>query len=291
MLAEIATIVAKEAATMALEPLIRSLLAVQDEQLKRLESLHEDVRSLRDGPWRLANIYLREAQVAATPQRQEEWLQQTRAELYKAMSLSQGTAREAVIQANLAIVYGLLRQDIEARTWARGSFDAAQGYLTALAEEAQRLLRARPDLRTSLRNRALSLMPPSVEWLWWKNEVTSEDQIPPLRRSIGSQSYYVPLRLRLRPAIEAGRELPLDERQIGTALGLPAIDWLQAKTAVWTLQLPAIQRLYDVRRAYEQLEDYRQLCAAFGVPARRGRLLVDLSTHPTARVAYLRENS
>lgn len=276
MLVEIATVVAQEAATMALEPLVRNLLMAQDVQV------------LVDGPWRRAQIHLEEVGTVNGRPRQEECLLEAQRALYEALSLSQGTAREAVVAADLALVFGLRGARDEASNWARRSFDAAERYLLMAAGEAQALLRATPELTTSLRNNALSFMPPSVEWLWWKNEVTSEGQIPPLRRTAGSQSYFVPLRLRLRPAIEAGRELPLDEKQIGPALGLPKMSWLHAKTAVWTLRLPAIRRLYDVRRAYQQLDEYRQLCAAFGVPARRGRLTVDLSTQPAARVAYLR---
>lgn len=287
MLVEIATVVAKEAAALALEPLVRDLLTAQDAQLERLEALHEDVRVLVDGPWKRAQIHLGEVGTVKGRHRQEECLREAQRALYEALSLSQGTAREAMIAADLAIVLGLRRRGDEASNWARQSFDAAERYLTKVADEAQALLRTTPELKTSLRSSALSFMPPSVEWLWWKNEVTSEDQIPPVRRAAGSQSSFVPLRLRLRPAIEAGRELPLDEKQIGSALGLPQISWLHAKTAVWTLRLPSIQRLYDARRAFQQLDEYRQVCAAFGVPARRGRLLIDLSTQRNAQVTYL----
>jgi hypothetical protein len=287
MLVEIAAVVAKEAAPVALESLVRALLTAQDAQLERLKALHEDVEVLVEGPWKRAQIHLGEVGTVKGRHRQEECLLEAQRALYEALSLSQGTAREAVIAADLALVWGLRGERDEASNWAKKSFDAAEGYLIKLADEAQALLRATPELKTSLRSSALSFMPPSVEWLWWKNEVTSEDQLPPLRRAAGSQSYFVPLRLRLRPAIVAGRELPLDEKQIGPALGLPQMSWLHAKTAVWTLRLPAIRRLYDARRAYQQLDEYRQLCAAFGVPARRGRLLVDLSTQRAAQVTYL----
>jgi hypothetical protein len=286
MLEVIAMEVAKEAATMALEPLVRDLLTAQDAQLKQLKALHEDVKVLVDGPWKRAQIHLGEVGMVKGRRRQEECLLEAQRALYEALSLSESTAREAIIEADLALVWGLRGRGDEASTWARRAFDAAERYLTKVADETQALLRATPELKTSLKNSALSFMPPSVEWLWWKNEVTSEDQLPPLRRAAGSQSYFVPLRLRLRPAIEAGRELPMDEKQIGPALGLPQMSWLHAKTAVWTLGLPPIQRLYDARRAYQQLDEYQQVCAAFGVPARRGRLLIDLSTQRGAQVTY-----
>ena len=135
MLVEIAAVVAKEAAPVALESLVRALLTAQDAQLERLEALHEDVKVLVEGPWKRAQIHLGEVGTVKGRHRQEECLREAQRALYEALSLSQGTAREAVIAADLALVWGLRGERDEASNWARQSFDAAERYLIMAADE------------------------------------------------------------------------------------------------------------------------------------------------------------
>jgi hypothetical protein len=66
-----------------IEPLLRELLQVQDEQAKAISRIDANVQRLIDGPWETARSYVEEA--ALTPlEGREEKLQAASAELHRA---------------------------------------------------------------------------------------------------------------------------------------------------------------------------------------------------------------
>lgn len=285
-LAFIGNAVASKALNASMDVVIKDLLKVQDRQMKMLESIHEDVQALVESPWNRSRNHLAEA-IATSGSRQREALEDAARALYDAVSIFDKSAREPVAAADLAVVHGVLGKPDLAGFWAVRSFEAAERYIGKLAEDVQHRIRTPPPLSQSVRSRILNVTPPSIEWLWWKNEITTEDQLTTVHRTLGSQAYFVPLRLRLRPAIEAGVRLPDDRRELARVLGVPSLSWIEAKTVGWTMTLPEIRRLYDARAMTGQLAEYAGLCRAFGRPARPGTMHVDLSTQQEAEVRYL----
>jgi hypothetical protein len=160
-------------------------------------------------------------------------------------------------------------------------------YIRRLTEDVERRIRARPPLNESFRDRLLNVTPPSIEWLWWKNEISTEEQLTTVHRALGSQAYFVRLRLRLRPAIEAGVRIPAGRSEIARVLDLPSLSWIEAKTVNWTMTLQEVQDLYAARSLTAQLADYAALCRSFDRPARPGTMRVDLSTQEGAVVRYI----
>jgi hypothetical protein len=60
-LAEIASGIAAKVAISAARPLLLALLGVQDQQLKLLTTMQDDIRKLLEGPWKQARLLVAEA--------------------------------------------------------------------------------------------------------------------------------------------------------------------------------------------------------------------------------------
>ena len=282
MLEQLGVLLVSRATGAAIAPLVTAFLDVQQQQRDLLRSIQHDLTALREGPWHESGTYLEDFRATSD----SRFLDRAVDALRRALGTMKGTAAEAAIAANLALAYELQGRRGDAARWALGALDRAEEHLASSARDAQAQLRAPVSVRGSLRERLLNVTPPTIEWLWWLPGVTTGDQVPALRRKVGSQAYFVPLRLRLRPAIEAGVRLPDEPAALARALGLDEVSWLEAKTVRWTLQLPAIQRLYAARAEYTELADYAALCGVFGKAAAVGEFRVDLSTQRGAVVEY-----
>jgi len=96
--------------TEVLEPLLRALLQVQDEQAATLKRIDANVQRLIDGPWETERTYLEEASLpVVTPEQREDKLRNASTEMYRAVSLQpEGSLQRAYACLDLALVQWLL---------------------------------------------------------------------------------------------------------------------------------------------------------------------------------------
>lgn len=144
MLVELATAIGQRAAVSATQILLRDLLGIQDRQLEALEAIRQDVRTLREGPWREAKLLLVEAAEASDKNRRDSYLQAAKAALFKAVSLEPSTTpRRATVAADLAIVLGMLREQQASLRWALTAHDDQAEAVRTAVLSATRTLNSR----------------------------------------------------------------------------------------------------------------------------------------------------
>lgn len=119
-------IAAVPAAQEVWEPLLKSLLQVQDEQTKTIARIDANVQRLIDGPWRRAHDYLEEAQHSDTAEQRRDKLRHASDALHEAISLQDaGTLGLAYAYLNLALVERLLGESSASVLQAHHALDAA----------------------------------------------------------------------------------------------------------------------------------------------------------------------
>ncbi|HZI74887.1 MAG TPA: hypothetical protein VFD73_12860, partial [Gemmatimonadales bacterium] len=140
---ELAASIGGQKAAKALQPLLRDLLDIQDQQLERLRAVQDDVRKLVEGPWRRARTALEDAQ-SSDGSRQKELLQRAESALQEAHSQeAKANAARAAAAADLALVTSLLGHRDEGQKWARRAHQDGQQAILAEIPEVTRALNAR----------------------------------------------------------------------------------------------------------------------------------------------------
>jgi hypothetical protein len=101
-----------------IEPLLKKLLNVQDEQAEAITRIDANVQRLIDGPWETARSYIEEASLAVvTPEEREDKLKSASAELHRAIPLQpEDSLQRAYACINLALVERMLGDALRAAT-------------------------------------------------------------------------------------------------------------------------------------------------------------------------------
>jgi hypothetical protein len=140
-LIEIASGIGQNVAASAVVALLRDLVGVQDQQLKMLQAIRQDVKTLIDGPWRLSQQMLDMAAYTTDADLRRRYLADAKAALFKAHSHEPAaTPRRATVAVDLAMVLGLLAERDTPQLWARKAYDDQAEAVAAAAPQVQRRL-------------------------------------------------------------------------------------------------------------------------------------------------------
>jgi hypothetical protein len=133
-----------------IEPVLRGLLQVQDEQAQAIARVDANVQRLIDGPWQTARDYIEEASLPmVTAEQREEKLRNASEELHRAIPLQpDGSLRRAYACMDLALVERLLGDAGSSALQARRSVDAAA---THVINELETMKKARDAKRRDLK--------------------------------------------------------------------------------------------------------------------------------------------
>jgi hypothetical protein len=150
-------IAAVPAAQEVWEPLLRSLLQVQDEQAETIAHIDANVQRLIEGPWLTARSYLEEAALpSTTPAQRTEKLRRASDALHDAIPLQpEATLQRAYACLNLALVEQLLGESGASMLQAHHALDAATACVMRQLEEVK-------QKKTSRNRRAVLLGPTAL---------------------------------------------------------------------------------------------------------------------------------
>ena len=114
-------------AGVVVEGLLRDLLAVQDEQAERLKRIEANVDQLLHGPWRIAQLHLREALLPGrTPDQQVRSLRLAAEQLRTTLSIeAEHRPSRAYVAFDLAVVLAILGDLPTSRMYGRESLRTA----------------------------------------------------------------------------------------------------------------------------------------------------------------------
>ena len=141
MYLELATAIAQKALSDAASPLVRDLIGLQDAQLQRLKAIDQDVKALLGQPAAAAKVYLVRARDAGSDESCRRYLHLAEEKLVDARSLlKEPTPARAAIDAELALVTGLLGERAASSAWARSAHDDQVAAVAAAVPGAVRTL-------------------------------------------------------------------------------------------------------------------------------------------------------
>jgi hypothetical protein len=141
LLVKLATAVAQGVATDATAPLLRDFAGLQDAQLERLEGIHQDVKVLLEAPAREARLHLTHAVQVSNDELRLHYLSLAQEKLVQAFSYeAKPTAARAAVDAQLAIVFGLLGEEAVATRWAVAAYDDQRAAMVTAAPSVERTL-------------------------------------------------------------------------------------------------------------------------------------------------------
>ena len=148
-------IAAVPAAQEVWEPLLRSLLQVQDEQAETVARIDANVQRLIDGPWLTARSYLEEAaHPGTTADQRTEKLRRASDALHDAIPLQpEATLQRAYACLNLALVEQLLGEPGASTLQAHYALDAATACVMKQLEEVKK--------KKTSRNRRVVMLGPT----------------------------------------------------------------------------------------------------------------------------------
>jgi hypothetical protein len=148
-------IAAVPAAQEVWEPLLRSLLQVQDEQAETIAHIDANVQRLIEGPWYTARTYLEEAALPeTTPDQREDKLRRASAALHEAIPLQpEATLQRAYACLNLALVQRLLGESGASMLQAHYALDAATACVMKELEDVKK--------KKTSRNRRVAMLGPT----------------------------------------------------------------------------------------------------------------------------------
>jgi hypothetical protein len=148
-------IAAVPAAQEVWEPLLRSLLQVQDEQAETIAHIDANVQRLIDGPWQTARTYLEEAALPdTTPEQRTEKLRRASEALHNAIPLQpEATLQRAYACLNLALVAQMLGESGACTLQAHYALDAATACVMKELEDVKK--------KKTSRNRRVVLLGPT----------------------------------------------------------------------------------------------------------------------------------
>lgn len=141
MLIAIATAIAGKVSADAVAPLVRDVAGLQDAQLEQLEATHRDVKALVGAPARAARLFLDEAAQAPSKARRMHYLNCAQQKLVEAHGVQpKPTAARAAVDAELAVVFGLLGERPAAARWACAAYEDHVAAVAADIGSVQRKL-------------------------------------------------------------------------------------------------------------------------------------------------------
>ncbi len=116
--------------------LVRALLDVEDAQSRLLKSIDDNVRLLRDGPFKTGRLYLREAhRLVDSPERSEKFVERAQEQFYEAHALATQPMDRAAVEMHIALAAILLGLPDDARHWLGEAYAKAAFQARELADE------------------------------------------------------------------------------------------------------------------------------------------------------------
>jgi hypothetical protein len=117
-LVEIALAIGQSGAKSLTASILQDLLKVQNEQVRILKELRQDVKTLVDGPWHRANLLLAEAANTSRSSTSRGYLADARDALFDAYShYPSASPRRATVAVNMSVVFGLLGDNAASLRW------------------------------------------------------------------------------------------------------------------------------------------------------------------------------
>ncbi len=116
--------------------LVRALLDVEEAQARLLQSIDENVKLLRDGPFKTGRLYLREAnRLVESPERSVQFVERAQEQFYQAHALATEPMDLATVEVHIALAFILLGQSLDARHWLEQAYAKAALKAYDLAKE------------------------------------------------------------------------------------------------------------------------------------------------------------
>ncbi len=116
--------------------LFRAVIAVEEAQARLLQSIDENVKLLRDGPFKTERLYLSEAhRLIGSPERSEEFVQRAQSQFYEAHALTSEPIDRATVEMHIAITFILPGHPDDSRHWLEQADEKAPVKALELAEE------------------------------------------------------------------------------------------------------------------------------------------------------------
>ena len=202
----LATAVASKAVTAALEPFIRQLLDIQENQGQTLARLEDGVRALVEAPWRESKLHLLAAESAGSSD-----VARRNAELGKAADalLSAYSAHprpsvtRALIAADTATLEAMLGRPTDAKSWASTAHTDIVSYLHVEAARVQSTLNQRPTWPV----RARRILHSSI-WDEVLGTLQKEPEPQPRADDTSTTALIVRDTIRKRAFLESGPDTP-----------------------------------------------------------------------------------
>ena len=114
--------------------LVRSLLDIEQAQMRALRSIDENVRLLKDGPAKTGRILLEQAQRASDPERAEELINEANKKFYDALPLASDPREAVVVKMHLGVTALRLGYREESQDWLSDAYMEIVREVLALAE-------------------------------------------------------------------------------------------------------------------------------------------------------------
>lgn len=116
--------------------LIRAMLDVEEAQARLLESIDENVKLLKDGPFKTGRLYLREAhRLVESPERSEQFVERAQEQFYAAHALASEPMDQAAVEMHIALAAILLGHPDDSRHWLVQAYEKAAFQANQLAEQ------------------------------------------------------------------------------------------------------------------------------------------------------------
>jgi len=124
------------ALTQPARELVRALLDVEEAQARLLQSIDENVKLLRDGPFKTGRLYLTEAnRLIDSPERSVKFVEKAQEQFYQAHSLATEPIDQATVEMHIALSAILLGQPEDSRHWLAQAYSKAVLKAHELAEK------------------------------------------------------------------------------------------------------------------------------------------------------------
>ena len=116
--------------------LVRALLDVEEAQTRLLKSIDDNVKLLRDGPFKTGRLYLHEAhRLVDSPERSEKFVERAQEQFYEAHALATQPMDRAAVEMHIALAAILLGLTDDARHWLEQAYAKAAFQARELADE------------------------------------------------------------------------------------------------------------------------------------------------------------
>jgi len=116
--------------------LIRAMLDVEEAQARLLESIDENVKLLKDGPFKTGRLYLREAhRLVESPERSEQFVERAQEQFYAAHALASEPMDQAAVEMHIALAAILLGHPDDSRHWLVQAYEKTAFKAHELAED------------------------------------------------------------------------------------------------------------------------------------------------------------